>query len=232
MTEDRKYGLQKVTLTDYPEEVAATLFTTGCNLRCPYCHNAELAAGETPAAFLSLDKIFAYLEKRKTVLTGVCITGGEALLDPNLSLIIDTLHQLGLKVKLDTNGTLPNRLRQSKVDFIAMDIKTSLAKYPLLGAAAPNLASQLKESIHYILHSGIPHEFRTTCMPGLVGEAEIREISRLIQGCDRYALAQFNPQKTLDPKAAEVEPWPFKQLQHFQQIAQSYGLTVLIRGHF
>lgn len=230
MTVEKRYGLQKITLADYPGEVAATIFTTGCNLRCPYCHNAELAAGVSPAAFLELDEIFNYLKKRMTVLGGVCITGGEALLDPNIEKIIDFIHELGLKVKLDTNGTLPNRLKKLKVDFIAMDIKTAINRYPELGFSDPSLLNNIQESITYIIESKIPHEFRTTVMPGLVDSLEIEAICDLIQGCQQYVLAQFNPTNTLSPEAGKVQPWSKEKMNNLLKLAKSKNIKTLLRG--
>ncbi len=232
MAETRKYGLQKITLADFPGEVAATVFSTGCNLRCPYCHNAELAAGATPAAFFTLDEIFDYFKKRQGVLTGVCLSGGEALLDPNLEKIIHFLKSLNYKIKLDTNGTYPDKLKTLKLDFIAMDIKTSLEKYELMLPKTPNTVERIQESIKYIIQSGIAHEFRTTCMPNIVTQEDIQKICQLIKGCNHYALAQFDPTSTLDPAAQEVEPYSRQTLETFKSIVEKNGISVNIRGKF
>ena len=111
-------GIQKSTLLDFPGEIASTLFTLGCNLRCPYCHNPELVESINTSTLLSWDTIIKYLKKRKNVLGGVCITGGEPLLTPQIEDIIKEIHNLGLKVKIDTNGTLPETLKNLRVDFV------------------------------------------------------------------------------------------------------------------
>lgn len=230
MTAQRRYGLQKVTLADFPGEVAATLFTTGCNMRCPYCHNADLAVGKIPTAFFSLDQIFSYLEKRKEILTGVCITGGEPLLDPNIFELIDRIHDLGLKIKLDTNGSLPEKLKKVPCEFIAMDFKTCPARYKELGFTAPNGEEAILESIDYIIHSGIPHEFRTTAMPTLVEAEDLQEMIKHLKGCNRYVLAQFNPRNTLSPKASTLVPHSTQKMQSLLQIALQAAIPAGLRG--
>ena len=126
------YGFQKCTLLDFPGEVAATLFVRGCNFRCPFCHNRELVVDTDKILPFDTEEIFKYLEKRKNVLGGVCITGGEPLLYDELPGVIEKIHKLGLKVKIDTNGSKPGMLAKIKVDCIAMDIKTSFEKYNLM----------------------------------------------------------------------------------------------------
>src|SRR6056297_47161 len=217
-----RMALQKTTLLDYPGEVAATLFTPGCNLRCPYCHNPELVTPPFPDDLLSRGEILSFLKKRAGVLGGVCVTGGEPLLHPDLPELADEIHGLGLKVKIDTNGTMPERIEAilPKVDYVAMDVKTAPRRYGELGMnaagaeepagrsgettadAADAAAEPIKRSIRTIIESGIEHEFRTTCLPGLVKEEDIREITEAIQGAAAYYLVQFRPAVTLDPAAA------------------------------
>lgn len=230
MTAERRYGLQKVTLADFPGEVAATLFTTGCNMRCPYCHNADLAVGRIPTAFFSFDEIFSYLTKRKTVLTGVCITGGEPLLDPHIFTLIDKIHDLGLKIKLDTNGSLPEKLARAKCEFIAMDFKTRPSRYKELGFSVARGEEAILESIHYIIQSSIAHEFRTTSMPTLVEAEDLHEMIPHLQGCDHYVLAQFNPNKTLSPLVAQLQPHSKEKMQSLLQLALNAGIPTSLRG--
>ena len=125
-------GLVKTSLIDFPGEVAAVVFSFGCNLRCPFCHNPTLVNGSHPEDFISRGEILSFLKKRRNVLGGVCITGGEPLLHSDLVLLITEIKALGLKVKLDTNGTVPDRLREVKADYVAIDFKTSPEKYGLL----------------------------------------------------------------------------------------------------
>ena len=204
---EKRYGLNKTTLIDYPGKVAATIFTRGCNMRCPYCHNPELIFGEATDEMLSWNEVFAFLQKRAPLLGGVCITGGEPLIHDDLPGKISQIHSLGLAVKLDTNGTLPEKLRDLKVDYIAMDLKTSLDGYSRLGYTGEQtqLPGRIRESVRYIKGSGIPHHFRTTVVPGIVGEDDIREIIRLIEGERIFTLQGFRPGETLDPAYSDID---------------------------
>lgn len=230
MINGKRFGLQKTTLADYPGEVASTIFTTGCNMKCPYCHNADLAAGEIPAAFSSLETIFEFITKRSNVLGGVCITGGEPLLEPELKTIIDKIHALGLKVKLDTNGTLPNKLKELNPDYIAMDVKTSLSRYGELGYHSSTAEKNIKASIDYIISSGIEHEFRTTTVPGLVNKEEVQEFAKLLIGCDKYVLAKFNPEHTLNPNWQEKTSYTPQEMRELADITTKAGINTQLRG--
>ena len=128
----KKLGFIKTSLLDFPGQVSAVIFTPSCNLRCPYCHNPELVSGSLPPDLIQKETVLQHLEKRKSILGGVCITGGEPLLHPELPDLIESIHSLGLKVKVDTNGTRPDKLPPLKADYLAMDIKTDPKKYPLL----------------------------------------------------------------------------------------------------
>jgi pyruvate formate lyase activating enzyme len=225
-------GFQKVTLLDYPGEVASTLFTYGCNMRCPFCHNPELVTGSmgSETAF-GPEEIYAYLEKRKNLLGGVCITGGEPLIHDDLDVMIAKIQELGLKVKLDTNGILHEKLKKLKPDYIAMDIKTSPRKYPDLGFTGKSNAGELAaESASWIIASGIDHEFRTTVVPELVTADDIREIVRLIKGAKRYFLAQFRNTKLLSVEWEKKLPYKKKDLDAMRKIALGAGLECAVRG--
>ena len=195
-------GLVKTSLIDYPGEVAAVLFLPGCNLRCPYCHNPELVAPPYPADLIPRSEVMAFLKKRKKVLGGVCITGGEPLLHVDLPGLVEEIHSLELKVKLDTNGSFPGRLYPESYDYIAMDFKTSPGKYGLVKNRNDDqtrgaLAEAVLEAAEKIIRSGVPHEFRTTVVPGIVTPEDIREIAEILRGAERYVLAGFRPGKTL-----------------------------------
>lgn len=233
-------ALQKTTLLDYPGEVAATLFTPGCNLRCPYCHNPELVTPPFPDDLLGREEILSFLRKRAGILGGVCITGGEPLMHRDLPELADEIHGLGLKVKIDTNGTMPERIEAilPKIDYVAMDVKTAPRRYGELGMkaggtasdAASTIAETIIHSIRAIIESGVEHEFRTTCLPGLVEEEDIREITEAIKGAAAYYIVQFRPSVTLDPAAAEVTPYSPDKLEGFRVIAEEAGLPVKLRG--
>jgi pyruvate formate lyase activating enzyme len=224
------FGLQKTTLIDFPHLVAATLFIPGCNLRCPYCHNPDLVIDIHEDSLISLPRVISFLEKRSKVLGGVCISGGEPLLYKGLPELIHTIHSMDLKVKIDTNGTLPGRLSDLRIDYISMDIKTNPGKYHLLGKTVPpDTGEKVKESIQWIISSGIPHEFRTTVAPGIVVKEDIENISSLIRGADKYILSQFRPVHTLDPAWEEYPPTDLKVLEEYYRIVKKAGIPCFIR---
>ena len=187
-------GIQKLTLLDYPEHIACTVFLGGCNLRCPFCHNADLVVGKVEEAF-SKDDVFAYLKKRVGVLDGVCVTGGEPLIYEDTLEFLAELKALGYLVKLDTNGFFPDRLERAigsgNVDYVAMDIKSSPEGYAsATGIENPDIGA-VKRSVALLESSGIDHEFRTTVVRELHGETEMREIGRWLEGTKKYFLQGF-----------------------------------------
>ncbi len=229
-----KIGLVKTSLIDYPGEVAAVLFFPGCNLRCPYCHNPELVAPPYPGDLLPWKEVTAFLEKRKKVLGGVCVTGGEPLLHEDLPDLVEEIHALGLKVKLDTNGSFPGRLDPSRYDYIAMDVKTSPGKYGLVknrgdGQSRAALSEAVLESAGKVIRSHVPHEFRTTVVPGIVTSGDIREIAELLRGAERYVLAGFRPGKTLDPAYADSLPYTDDELSAMCAAATEAGVPCSVR---
>lgn len=210
-----RFGLQRVSMNDYPGLVAAVLFVPGCNLRCPYCHNASLVQGPYPEDLVSFSKAMDYLRKRKNVLGGVCISGGEPTLLEELPDLVDALHGLGYPVKLDTNGTVPQRLAALKVDFIAMDIKTTPSRYPLMGK---DYETEIRQSIEWIQQSKIPHQFRTTVVPGLTTEEDLEQIARLVSDSP-WVLHNFRNGNCLDPSYSQKIP--FSQV-HFLEWVNRY----------
>lgn len=194
-------GLTKTTLLDYPEHVAATLFTGGCNFRCPYCHNRALILQDSTMQPLSEDEVFSFLLRRQHVLSGVCITGGEPTLHPDLPDLIQRIRALGYLVKLDTNGTNPQMLRtllqDGLIDYCAMDIKNAPEKYAMTvgshgnGEALLDL-SAVEESVQTLLcQHKIPYEFRTTVVEELHSAADFLAIARWIAGAHAYYLQSF-----------------------------------------
>ena len=223
-----RLGLIKSSLIDYPGEVAAVVFTFGCNLRCPYCHNPELVSGSPPPDLVQRDAVIEYLEKRKSILGGVCITGGEPLMHSGLPALVEKIHSLGLKVKIDTNGTFPEVLPEIKADYIAMDLKTIPGKYYLLGASEKHTA-EIFRSLNWIKKSGIPHEFRTTLAKGIAGQEEAEEFAVLLSGADKAVLAQFRPGITLDPAYQALPPTSLEEMKEFQRVLLSKGINCEIR---
>ncbi len=193
-------GLQKNSLIDYPGKISAVVFVSGCNFRCPYCHNPELAKGRYPLK-IPVAEVLEFVGRRRKLLDGVVITGGEPTLWPHLHAFCQDLKQLDMAVKLDTNGSRPDALRQiirqGAVDYIAMDIKTSLDRYgpPLCDRTEAPL---IRESIGLIMDHARDYEFRTTCVAPFVDERIMAAITKEIPNARRYILQPFRPQTVLD----------------------------------
>lgn len=189
------HGLNKTTLLDYPGHVAATVFTGGCNFRCPFCHNAGLVLEPGRQECIAEEEALAHLKKRKGILTGVCITGGEPTLQKDLADFLGRIKALGYLVKLDTNGynpkVLQELLRENLLDYVAMDIKASRENYAR-AAGVPGLdLTRIQESIDLLQKSGLPYEFRTTVVKGIHSVEEFREIGRWLSGSRAYYLQSF-----------------------------------------
>ena len=196
-------GIQKTSFIDFPGKISAVLFLSGCNFRCPYCHNPELVRGQPGCpAFINETWIIEFLAKRKDFLDAVVISGGEPTIHDNLFEFCKKLKALGFPIKVDTNGSRPQfihkLIQNGLVDYIAMDIKTDPLNYSSLVTNGFN-PENILESIHIIMDSGIDYEFRTTCIKPLINEKIIENISRLIIGCKSYALQQFKNDKVLRP---------------------------------
>ena len=188
-------GLQKLTLLDYPGKVACTVFLSGCNLRCPYCHNPALVLPEqSNAPGMPESEVFAFLEQRKGKLDGICITGGEPTLQPELPGFLEKLRGLGYAIKLDTNGTNPGMLNgllhDGILNYVAMDIKNSPPRYAETCGGA-DVLSKVRESADLLLNSPTDYEFRTTVCKPLHTEKEMEEIGRWLRGAKRYFLQPF-----------------------------------------
>ena len=224
-------GLQKTTLLDFPGKVACTVFTGGCNFRCPFCHNASLVTHLQDSPTLEAEEVLAYIKKRKGILDGVCITGGEPLLQKDLEEFCQAIHDAGLLVKLDTNGAEHARLREmlakGLVDYVAMDIKNSKAEYArTCGLSA--FPDGVAQSIELLMTSGISYEFRTTVVRELHTEQSMRELAEWIAGADRYFLQGFTDSGDLikDGLSAYTE----EEMRHLLSIVKPYVPSAEIRG--
>ncbi len=188
-------GLQKLTLLDYPGRVACTVFTAGCNLRCPFCHNAGLVTHIDRSNIISEEELFSFLKKRQGILDGVCVSGGEPLLMPDIIPFIEKIKSFGFLVKLDTNGTFFERLREivekGIVDYVAMDIKNSPQKYPMTAGCESVDIDSVKKSVALLEENGIDHEFRTTVVRELHTEEDMKEIGKWLSGTKKYFLQGF-----------------------------------------
>lgn len=186
-------GYQKMTLLDFPGRVACTVFTGGCNLRCPFCHNARLVL--TPSADANCEnEVLEYLSRRKGLIEGVCITGGEPLLQPDLEDFIRKVKAMGYQVKLDTNGALPHKLepllKTGLIDYVAVDVKSSKEGYPK-ATGVPIAATLFEKSIQLLQKSGIPHEFRTTAVKGIHTVHDFEEIGKWLACNSPYFIQAF-----------------------------------------
>lgn len=222
-------GIQKVSLVDFDGHISTTLFTAGCNFACPFCHNAGIVREYEP--ILPIQDIMGYLEKRKKVLDAVVITGGEPTIHSNLPDFIKTIKDMGYLVKLDTNGTnlpmLKSLVENNLIDYIAMDIKNSLESYEKTICRPKNFDP--KETIDYIMNCGVPYEFRTTLVEGLHTEEDIRSISELLQGADKYYLQKFvDSGNCLKAGLTEI---PKEQAEHFAHILSKKINYVGLRGY-
>ncbi|MCK5883775.1 MAG: anaerobic ribonucleoside-triphosphate reductase activating protein [Bacteriovoracaceae bacterium] len=215
-------GFLKNTLVDFPGNVASTIFISGCNFHCGFCHNPDMVG----ICDESIDrkKIFEYLKKasEKNFLDGVCITGGEPTLFPReLNSLISELKDLGLLVKLDTNGSNPNVLKELEVDYIAMDLKTSLERYGEL-SEVPHISTNIKESIDFLKSSKIIHEFRTTLVPGLVEESELALLGELLNKDSRWFFQNFRNDVVYDPYYLGVIPHSKARVDELVKTAAKY----------
>ncbi len=226
------HGLQKMTLLDFPEHVACTVFLGGCDLRCPFCHNYELADGSAPPV-MDDEALLSFLSKRRGLLDGVAITGGEPCLRQDLPVLVSRIRDLGFAVKLDTNGFHPGMLGKllgdGAVDYVAMDIKNSPAKYALTaGVPEPLDLAPLYESIGMLISSGTDHEFRTTVVQELHEAEDFRQIGEMIRGAGKYFLQSFTDRDTVPFQGFSA---PSKEnLNNYADIVREYVCHVTIRG--
>ena len=185
---------RKLTLLDFPGKIACTVFTAGCNLRCPFCHNAALVT-KIEDGFIPEEEFFAFLEGRRGRLDGVAITGGEPLLQKDIESFIIKIKEMGFLVKLDTNGTFPDKLeailKRGIVDYVAMDIKNSPEKYAETVATPTLDLGLIKRSVDIIMNSGVDYEFRTTVTHEMFSDGDIESIGKLIKGAKKYFLQAF-----------------------------------------
>lgn len=224
-------GLQKLTLLDWPGRVACTIFLGGCDFRCPFCHNRDLVTGPLPAAMDS-GELLAFLAKRKGLLDGVCVTGGEPLLRPGLEALLEEIKALGFPIKLDTNGSHPQLLARlwslGLVDYAAMDIKNSPERYGET-AGVPGLdLGPIRESVSWLLEGHVDYEFRTTVVREFHTAEDIRAIGRWVQGASRYFLQNFVDSGNLVGQGCHgLSPL---EMQALAEAARPFFSSVSLRG--
>ena len=222
-------GLQKTTLLDYPGRLACTVFTNGCNFKCPFCHNSSLALGT--AKPITEEKILSFLKKRRGILDGICITGGEPLIHDDIIDFIEAVHELGYSVKLDTNGSYPDRLQElidrSLIDYVAMDIKNSPDKYAL-SCGADIEVSDIRKSIEILMQGKIPYEFRTTVVKELHTKEDIHQIGKRIAGAQKFYLQQFKDSPEV--LQAGFSAYSKDEMKELIIIAKKYVPAAVLRG--
>ena len=220
-------GIQKTSLIDFPDNVSTVLFTAGCNLRCPYCHNWRIVL-EYNGPYLSEADAVKTLEERKTFIEHVVITGGEPTIQEGLPGFLSRLKALGYKLKLDSNGMRPEVLEKSlaHLDYVAVDVKTSLDLYPIL--KAENVEGLLK-TIQILKKGSVDYEFRCTAVPGFVNEDIVHRIGEMVEGARRFAFQQFIPGDTLDPAFNSKTPYTKEKISQFADIMASYVEQVTLR---
>ncbi len=213
-------GLVKVDSVNYPGFVACTVFTRGCNFRCPYCHNPSLVE---PSSFEKVDsftvqEVFDYINQRKGLLDAVVVSGGEPCLQPGLANFLKQVKDLGLKTKLDTNGSFPqvleNLLKNGLLDYVAMDIKTFALGYERVGFS--NVAD-IESSVCIIKNSAPDYEFRITCEKSVVSPKDFKALGIWLKGAKRLYLQRFNPKVVLDERLKDTEQYTSDELESFAQ---------------
>ena len=222
-------GIQKLTLLDFPGKVACTIFTPGCNLRCPFCHNATLVFSCTDE--IGEESVLAFLKKRVGILDGMCVTGGEPLLQKDIAAFLRKVKALGYQIKLDTNGTFPDRLapllEEGLVDYVAMDIKASPANYDNATGVVTDM-DKVRRSVELLKSSGVAHEFRTTTVKGIHTSDDFAAIAQWLQGEENYYIQQYKVAD--DMIGAPFESFTKAELDAFALLVKPAVQNVGVRG--
>jgi pyruvate formate lyase activating enzyme len=223
----------KTSLIDFPGRLASVLFLSGCDFRCPYCHNAALVDERRAGAeddLAPLKEFYGYLDKRKSLLSGVVISGGEPLLHEETPAIADAIREKGLAVKLDTNGSYPERIAAVGADYVALDLKTSRAAYGRVAPGISETGAKVLETLAYLRSSGTPFEIRVTCAPGIVGPSELEVLSLSFESGDEVLLQEFRPGGCLDPTFDRVEPYTRAEMEGLLAIVKRRVPKARVRG--
>ena len=220
-------GLQKTSLVDFPNRVASVLFTPGCNLRCPFCHNWRIVVDPKPP-FLNEESALKILESRKKYVDAVVVTGGEPTIHNELPRFLKKLKERGFAVKLDTNGFDSKALEECLpyVDYVALDVKTAPEKYPRLGAVG---TTELLRTIEMLKTGKVEYEFRTTAVPGFVDAEDIIRIGELVKGARTFAFQQFIPEDTLDKSLATLKPYSPETIRKYAEEMNQYAGNIVLR---
>jgi len=220
-------GIQKTSLIDFPNRIASVLFTPGCNLRCPFCHNWRIVVDPKPP-FLQEEAVLNILESRKRYVDAVVVTGGEPTMHKEIPKFLKKLKERGFAVKLDTNGFYPQVLEEclAHVDYVALDVKTSLEKYAKLGAKD---STDLLRTIGILRSGKVEHEFRTTVVPGFVDAEDVPKIAELVKGVKTFAFQQFVSGDTLDKGFNAIKPYTPEIIAGFAETMKKYAENTILR---
>ena len=228
----RIQGLQKLTLLDFPEHTACTVFTAGCNFRCPFCHNASVVVNIPKETEISEEDFFAFLQKRRGILDGVCVSGGEPLLQPDIEQFIRKIKDMGFAVKLDTNGSFPDKLihlvEQGLVDYVAMDIKNSPETYAFTAGTDTLDIEAIKKSVSYLKEGYVPYEFRTTVVKHYHSKENFEAIGKWLAGTEKYFLQNFVDSGDLIGK--NTRGCSEGEMKEFLATVQKYMPSAKLRG--
>ena len=226
-------GIHKTSLIDYPGKICSIIFTGGCNLRCKYCHNPELACDNCDLKILPNDEALSFMKKRRSLIDGISISGGEPTLARNIFDFIQSVKDIPLAVKIDTNGLNPDvidhLLQNGLLDYVAIDIKTSPEKYELLTNRKVDF-SIIVNTVNLVRAAGVDYELRTTCIPSFVTLEDFVSIKMEIGHVKQYYLQQFINDVTLDPSLSRCNPYPLSILYSFRNFVSTFSDICEIRG--
>jgi pyruvate formate lyase activating enzyme len=226
-------GLEKFAPLDFRGFISSTVFLGGCNFRCPYCHNADLVLQPETLTTMPLDYFVTFLDSRKGWLEGVCVSGGEPLLEDNLEVLLRVIKDRDLLVKLDTNGSRPDRLEDligaRLVDQVAMDVKAPLGRYKEVTRSEVD-EGDIVRSTEIIRASGLPYMFRTTLVPGLVEERDLLEVAQMLHGARLFQVQQFARHNTIDKNYLQLQPFAPEEISRWAELVRPYFAEVRVEG--
>ena len=226
-------GLEKFAPKDFPGFISCTVFTGGCNFRCPYCHNSDLVLNPESLPIFPKEFFLSFLDSRKDWLEAVCISGGEPFIHKDLKELINIVKEKNFLVKIDTNGTFPEKLDEliqgELIDYVALDVKAPWEKYGLAAGVDIDIDS-LQRSIDIIKNSNVNYMFRTTIVPDLIELSDVERIGEMLEGGKNFCIQQFFPRNTLDKNFLKKKPYSPEQLREFAKKAEKYFDNVTLEG--
>ncbi|MCK5023051.1 MAG: anaerobic ribonucleoside-triphosphate reductase activating protein [Candidatus Aenigmarchaeota archaeon] len=227
-------GLQKNSFMDYPDKISCIIFTAGCNFRCPFCHNGYLVVNVNETPLVKEKYIFDFLESRKGLIDAVVITGGEPLMQKDIGNFMKKIKSMGFLVKLDTNGSFPDILKElidgNLLDYIAMDIKATPEKYEEACGAKVDV-EKIKRSVEMIKESGIDYEFRTTAIKEIHTQEDFEKIGKWLNGAKKYYLQKFSSKETIEPEFSNKTAYTTDEMEKICKSIRNYSVNCVVRGN-